>query len=105
MTGEITLRGRIIPIGGLKEKCLAALRSHMTTVLIPDRNKKDIDELPKNVKDKLKIIPVKHMDDVIKVVLKGLTTKKKKKKPPATAPAKKKKTAAKRKTQPRASSH
>ncbi|MCK4846261.1 MAG: endopeptidase La [Deltaproteobacteria bacterium] len=108
MTGEITLRGRIIPIGGLKEKCLAALRAHMKTVLIPDRNKKDIDELPKNVKSKLKIIPVKHMDDVLKIVLKGLKKKKaappKKKKKTVSATAKTKKAAPKRKTSARAQS-
>ena len=59
MTGEITLRGRVLPIGGLKEKLLAALRSGITKVIIPKENEKDLDEIPKNVKKSLKIIPQK----------------------------------------------
>ena len=58
MTGEITLRGRVLPIGGLKEKLLAALRGGIKTVLIPDDNEKDLAEIPDNVKRGLKIIPV-----------------------------------------------
>ena len=69
MTGEITLRGRILPIGGLKEKLLAALRSGITTVLIPKDNEKDLAEIPGNVKKGLKIIPVSHVEDVLKVAL------------------------------------
>ena len=69
MTGEITLRGRILPIGGLKEKLLAALRSGITTVLIPQDNEKDLAEIPDNVKKGLKIIPVSHVEDVLKVAL------------------------------------
>jgi ATP-dependent Lon protease len=65
MTGEITLRGRVLPIGGLKEKLLAALRSGITTVFIPKDNEKDLAEVPDNVKKHLKIIPVAHVDDVI----------------------------------------
>jgi ATP-dependent Lon protease len=65
MTGEITLRGRVLPIGGLKEKLLAALRAGITTVLIPKDNEKDLAEIPDNVKKSLKIIPVSHVDDVI----------------------------------------
>ena len=65
MTGEITLRGRILPIGGLKEKLLAALRAGITTVLIPNENEKDLAELPDNVKKHLKIIPVADVDEVI----------------------------------------
>ncbi|MDH4226477.1 MAG: endopeptidase La [Deltaproteobacteria bacterium] len=71
MTGEITLRGRVMPIGGVKEKCLAALGAKMKTVLLPEQNKKDFDEIPKVVKDKMKIIFVKHMDEVLKHVLKS----------------------------------
>jgi ATP-dependent Lon protease len=65
MTGEITLRGRILPIGGLKEKLLAALRAGITTVFIPKDNEKDLAEIPDNVKKNLKIIPVADVDQVI----------------------------------------
>jgi ATP-dependent Lon protease len=65
MTGEITLRGRVLPIGGLKEKLLAALRAGITTVLIPKENEKDIAEIPDNVKKHLRLVPVAHVDDVI----------------------------------------
>ena len=74
MTGEVTLRGRVLPIGGLKEKLLAALRGGIKTVLIPDENEKDLAEIPKNVIEGLKIIPVKTVDEVLKVALtKSLT--------------------------------
>lgn len=74
MTGEVTLRGRVLPIGGLKEKLLAALRGGIKTVLIPDENEKDLTEIPKNVIEGLKIIPVKTVDEVLKVALtKSLT--------------------------------
>jgi ATP-dependent Lon protease len=69
MTGEITLRGRVLPIGGLKEKLLAALRAGIKTVIIPDENVKDLADIPDEVKSKLKIIPAKHVDDVLKVAL------------------------------------
>ncbi|MEJ5975577.1 endopeptidase La [Novosphingobium sp. PS1R-30] len=65
MTGEVTLRGRVLPIGGLKEKLLAALRGGITTVLIPEENKKDLAEIPANVKEGLDIIPVSHVDEVL----------------------------------------
>ena len=65
MTGEITLRGRVLPIGGLKEKLLAALRAGITTVFIPKENEKDLADIPDNVKKELKIIPVGHVDEVI----------------------------------------
>ena len=65
MTGEITLRGRVLPIGGLKEKLLAAKRGGIKTVLIPQDNKKDLIEIPENIKNKLKIIPVTSIDEVI----------------------------------------
>jgi ATP-dependent Lon protease len=69
MTGEVTLRGRVLPIGGLKEKLLAALRAGIKTVLIPQENEKDLAEIPDNVKQGLKIIPVSNMDEVVKVAL------------------------------------
>jgi ATP-dependent Lon protease len=75
MTGEITLRGRVLPIGGLKEKALGALRAGIYTVVIPEKNEKDIVELPSNVKRKIKFIPVKHMDEVLPVVLEALKLK------------------------------
>ena len=65
MTGEITLRGRVLPIGGLKEKLLAALRGGVKTVLIPIDNEKDLAEIPDNVKNALKIIPVSTVDEVL----------------------------------------
>jgi ATP-dependent Lon protease len=69
MTGEITLRGRVLPIGGLKEKLLAALRGGMKKVMIPEENAKDLAEIPDNVKSHLEIIPVSRMEDVLKVAL------------------------------------
>ena len=65
MTGEVTLRGRVLPIGGLKEKLLAALRGGITTVLIPAENEKDLVEIPASVRDALEIIPVAHVDEVL----------------------------------------
>ena len=65
MTGEVTLRGRVLPIGGLKEKLLAALRGGITTVLIPEENRKDLAEIPENVKEGLDIVPVSHVDEVL----------------------------------------
>ena len=65
MTGEITLRGRVLPIGGLKEKLLAALRSGIKTVLIPQENEKDLADIPDNVKSEMKIIPVNTVDEVL----------------------------------------
>jgi ATP-dependent Lon protease len=65
MTGEITLRGRVLPIGGLKEKLLAALRGGLKTVLIPKENEKDLAEIPDNVKRGLKIVPVKTVDELL----------------------------------------
>ncbi|WP_374393745.1 endopeptidase La [Sphingopyxis sp.] len=65
MTGEVTLRGRVLAIGGLKEKLLAALRGGITTVLIPEENEKDLVEIPANITSSLKIIPVSHVDQVL----------------------------------------
>ena len=69
MTGEVTLRGNALPIGGLKEKLLAALRGGIKTVLIPQDNEKDLIEIPDNVKEGLSIIPVSHVDEVLKYAL------------------------------------
>jgi len=69
MTGEITLRGEVLPIGGLKEKLLAAHRGGISIVLIPEENSKDLAEIPKNVKDKLDIRPVRWIDEVLQVAL------------------------------------
>ncbi len=69
MTGEITLRGRILPIGGVREKVLAAYRAGLKTVLLPEKNMKDLVDLPKTAKAELKVIPVKHMDDVLAIAL------------------------------------
>lgn len=88
MTGEITLRGRVLPIGGLKEKALGALRAGITTVIIPEKNKPDLVEIPRNVKRKIKFVPVSNMDQVLVIALDPAPRKK--------APKAKKKTAGKR---------
>ncbi|MDY6987412.1 MAG: endopeptidase La [Thermodesulfobacteriota bacterium] len=69
MTGEITLRGRVLPIGGLKEKALAALRANVRKVIIPEKNKKDLAEIPSNIKRKLTFFPVDHVDSVLDLAL------------------------------------
>jgi ATP-dependent Lon protease len=69
MTGEITLRGRVLPIGGVREKVLAAHRSGLKTVLLPEKNLKDLVDLPKTARSELKIIPIKHMDEVLQLAL------------------------------------
>jgi len=69
MTGEITLRGRVLPIGGLKEKLLAALRGGITKVLIPEENAKDLADIPDNVKNEMEIIPVSRIDEVLEHAL------------------------------------
>jgi len=74
MTGEVTLRGRVLPIGGLKEKLLAALRSGIKTVLIPIENAKDLADVPETVKAGLEIIPVSTVDEVLSITLTGPTT-------------------------------
>ena len=69
MTGEITLRGRVLPIGGLKEKALAALRNNIKKVIIPSSNKKDLTDLPSYLRKKIQFFPVKQMDEVLKIAL------------------------------------
>ena len=74
MTGEITLRGRVLPIGGLKEKLLAALRAGIKTVLIPSENEKDLADIPDNVRKGLNIIPVSTVDQVLSQALVRMST-------------------------------
>ena len=69
MTGEITLRGRVLPIGGLKEKALGALRAGIRTIIIPEKNKKDLIEIPMNIKRKIDFVPVKNMEKVISLAI------------------------------------
>ena len=69
MTGEITLRGLVLPIGGLKEKSLAAMRAGISTVIIPKLNEKDLVDVPEEAKQKLKFIPVENVDEALSVAL------------------------------------
>jgi ATP-dependent Lon protease len=69
MTGEITLRGKVLPIGGLKEKILAAIRAGITTIIIPKQNEKDLEEVPKHILRKVDIVTAEVIDDVLKVAL------------------------------------
>jgi ATP-dependent Lon protease len=73
MTGEVTLRGRVLGIGGLKEKTLAAHRAGIRTFILPQRNLKDIVDLPENVKQDLDLVPVSSMDEVLNVALRPVT--------------------------------
>ena len=65
MTGEITLRGRVLPIGGLKEKVLAAYREGMNTIILPKDNIRDIEEIPETIRERLHFVPVTSMDEVL----------------------------------------
>ncbi len=89
MTGEITLRGRVLPIGGLKEKIIAAHRHQMKTVLIPRDNEKDIKEIPARILKAVELVPVDHMDEVLKraLVLDDPESLFKEPAPPAPEPA------------------
>ena len=69
MTGEITLRGNILPIGGLKEKTLAAYREGLKTIVLPQENERDIEDIPDVVRSSLEFVPVGHMDEVLRVAL------------------------------------
>jgi ATP-dependent Lon protease len=69
MTGEITLRGRVLPIGGLKEKSLAALRNNITKIIVPERSRKDLDDIPESIKKKIEYLFVNHIDDVLEIAL------------------------------------
>jgi ATP-dependent Lon protease len=83
MTGEITLRGRVLPIGGVKEKVLAAHRAGLKKIILPARNEKDLEELPRSVLKELELVFVTHMDQVLPVALheKPQTSKPAKRKP------------------------
>ncbi|MGD2185501.1 MAG: endopeptidase La [Desulfobacterales bacterium] len=72
MTGEITLRGRVLPIGGLKEKALGAMRAGIQTIIIPEKNRKDLAEIPRHLRRKIKFVPVKHMDEVLAQAIIGM---------------------------------
>jgi ATP-dependent Lon protease len=99
MTGEISLRGRVLPIGGLKEKAMGALRGKVYTMVIPEKNRKDLIEIPANVKRKLKFVMVRHMDQVLEIAL--APAPKARPKPAAArkkTPARKSKTTARRKS-------
>ena len=74
MTGEITLRGQVLPIGGLKEKLLAAHRGGIKTVIIPEENAKDLQDIPENVKNGLEIVPVRWIDKVLEIALERMPT-------------------------------
>ncbi|MDX9786625.1 MAG: endopeptidase La [Desulfobacterales bacterium] len=93
MTGEITLRGRVLPIGGLKEKAMGALRAGIRTIIVPEKNRRDISEIPANIKRKLTFVPVSDMDQVLPIAMPGM---------PARKPIVKKKTGAKRKSEQKA---
>jgi ATP-dependent Lon protease len=71
MTGEITLRGRVLPVGGLKEKALGAIRGGIRTIIIPEKNKKDLAEIPLHIKRKINFVPVKNMDEVLSLAIEG----------------------------------
>lgn len=77
MTGEITLRGGVLPVGGLKEKALAALRAHIKNVIVPYQNNKDLLDLPRYIRKKVNFLPVKHMDEVLRIALANKDTKRK----------------------------
>jgi ATP-dependent Lon protease len=100
MTGEITLRGRVLPVGGVREKVLAAHRIGLTTVIMPERNRKDLVEIPKDVRREMKIALVKHMDEVLNIALRKIA-----KPAPVPKPAKSKKTSAARKKVVRRKKH
>ncbi len=71
MTGEITLRGRVLPIGGLKEKSLSAHRAGLSKIILPKDNEKDIDDIPESVRNDLQFVPVTHVDEVLRHALNG----------------------------------
>ena len=81
MTGEVTLRGRVLPVGGVREKCLAALRAGVTTVILPRKNLQDVDEMPAEQKRKLTFVPVDRMEDVLEVALEGMPLRERRRRP------------------------
>ena len=84
MTGEITLRGRILPIGGVREKILAAHRAGLKRIILPERNMKDLVDIPRKVLDEVKIIPVIHMDQVLEVAMHPAAEKPPRQRKPST---------------------
>lgn len=76
MTGEITLRGRVLPVGGLKEKALGAIRGGIRTIIIPEKNKKELSEIPLHIRRKIKFVSVKNMDEVLSLAIEGNVTRK-----------------------------
>jgi ATP-dependent Lon protease len=86
MTGEITLKGKVLPVGGIKEKLLAAHREGIREAIIPVDNKPDLKDLPKVIKQDVKIHLVEHMDEVLKIALTGALPQKAQKETPAIAP-------------------
>ena len=88
MTGEVTLRGRVLPVGGVREKALAALRSGITTIIIPESNVGDLREIPKELKKRIEFVPVRHMREVFdRVLVEPLPWRTRKKKEPGAKPA------------------
>jgi ATP-dependent Lon protease len=93
MTGEITLRGRVLPVGGVKEKVLAAHRAGIKRIILPERNRVDLEEVPKEILEELEFIPVGHMTEVLEAALESMPepivddTDKKKKKKKSKAPS------------------
>jgi ATP-dependent Lon protease len=69
MTGELSLRGRVLPIGGFKEKTLAAHRAGIKRIIFPERNKPDLEEVPKEIRDELEFVPVQHLEEVLEAAL------------------------------------
>ena len=88
MTGEVTLRGRVLPVGGVREKSLAALRSGISTVILPERNLADLGEIPGEISRKIDFIGVSHMDEVLKAALERMPSRRKTKvqRTPAASP-------------------
>ena len=89
MTGEVTLRGRVLEIGGVKEKVLAANRAGLTTIILPKDNAKDLEDIPRNVRRDMQFILAEHMDEVLKVALTKTLPKEKKQKDEAKEEIKK----------------
>mgnify|MGYP000143254970 CR=1 FL=1 len=75
MTGEVTLRGRVLPVGGVREKVLAALRSGISTVILPERNMAELNEIPSEIARKIEFIGVSHMDEVLEAALERMPTR------------------------------
>ena len=86
MTGEITLRGLVLPVGGIKEKVLAAHRAGSTTIILPQRNEKDVEDIPENVRKELDLHFVSHVDEVLAIALAGSVPESETPPPPTPPP-------------------